>query len=84
MSHPAYRLDATPSDFYAFADLKKNMQSVAVTDRSNLISAFTHIFSDTLQDELIVISQNWMQVLHWATKMEDSTRRSGTMEVWVG
>jgi hypothetical protein len=57
--------NTTPNDFRLFGNLKEKLQSVAVTDRDNLISAIIEIFSDTLQDELVAVYKNWMKRLHW-------------------
>jgi hypothetical protein len=59
--HPAYNPEITPNDFYLFGSLKEELQAVAVTDRDSLIPAITQIFSDTPQNEIIAVYQNWMK-----------------------
>jgi hypothetical protein len=66
--HPADNPEIVPNHFYFFGSLKGKLQTVAVTDQKNSISANTEIFSDTSQDEFIAVEQNLMTRLCWTIK----------------
>jgi hypothetical protein len=46
------------SAFSLFGNLKEKLQSIAVTDRDNLVCAITGFFRDAPQGELIAVCQN--------------------------
>jgi hypothetical protein len=66
--HPAYSLDAAPSDFFLFDYLKGEMADFTVNRPADILSEIRRIFQEISKKTLVAVYDECITPLEWITK----------------